>query len=162
MADPFNLKRFNLLSGDVTVRNSLISLGGRRVTDVIPGANILDIRIGAATIKQITSDRGYRSGYDYVRRRHTTRRIEVDIELPLDRNTYPDNVNLIRAWADRPEPQQLLLSTYRQWKIDVNFNSASSSLEAMSNRSFSSSTRLIPQKLSASPSGFLTEEDTSV
>lgn len=119
MADPFNLKRFNLLSGDVTVRNSLISLGGRRVTDVIPGANILDIRIGAATIKQITSDRGYRSGSDYVRRRHTTRRIEVEIELPLDRNTYPDNVNLIRAWADKPEPQQLLLSAYRQWKIDV-------------------------------------------
>lgn len=66
MNDLFNLKRFNLQSGDMTVRNSFISLGGRTVTDVIPGANILDIRIGAATIKQITSDRGYRSGYDYV------------------------------------------------------------------------------------------------
>lgn len=104
MADLFNLKRFNLQSGDVTVRNSFISLGGRTVTDVIPGANILDIRIGAATIKQITSDRGYRSGSDYVRRRHTTRRIEVDIELPLDRETYPDNVNLIRRGPIRRNP----------------------------------------------------------
>lgn len=119
MVEAFNLKRFNLLSGDATVRNSLISLGGVLVTDYVPRANILDIRIGAAGIQNTTLQRGYKAGSDFIRRRHTTRIIEVEIELPLDRQTYPENVHLIRAWADKAEPQEMILSAYRDRKIMV-------------------------------------------
>ena len=119
MFELFNHKRFNLLSGDITVRNSLVTLGGRMITDFIPRANILDIRIGAPGIETTTIARGYRSGSDFVHRRHTTRTIEIEVELPLDRETYPENVHLLRAWADTDEPTEMILSAYRDRKIDV-------------------------------------------
>lgn len=119
MFELFNHKRFNLLSGDITVRNSLVTFGGRMITDFIPRANILDIRIGAPGIETTTVPRGYKSGSDFVHRRHTTRTIEIEVELPLDRETYPENVQLLRAWADADEPTEMILSAYRDRKIDV-------------------------------------------
>lgn len=119
MFELFNHKRFNLLSGDITVRNSLVTFDGRMITDFIPRANILDIRIGAPGIETTAVVRGYSAGSDFVHRRHTTRIIEIEVELPLDRDTYPENVQLLRAWADTDEPAEMILSAYRDRKINV-------------------------------------------
>ena len=119
MFEMFNHARFNLLSGDITVSDFLVSLGGRLITDLVPRANILDIRIGAAGIETTVVPRGYRSGSDYVSRRHTTRTIEIEVELPLDRDTYPENVHLLRSWAETDQPAEMILAAYRDRKINV-------------------------------------------
>lgn len=109
---------------DVSADDCPVMLGGYFVTDYVPRANILDIRIGAAGIQNTALARGQKAGSDFFGRRHTTRTIEIEIELPLDRNTYPGNVQLIRAWADSPQPREMILSAYRDRKIMVSCTNA--------------------------------------
>lgn len=109
----FNLGRFNLLSGEISVRNNPIMFGGYAITDIVPYANILDVRIGSPAIETSTITPGISAGSLFARNRHKTRVIEVDIELPLDKESYPENVRAIRAWASSREPMQLVLSAYK-------------------------------------------------
>lgn len=109
----FNLARFNLLSGEIAVRNNPVMFGGYAITDIVPYANILDVRIGSPAIETSTITPGLSAGSLFARNRHKTRIIEMDIELPLDKDAYPDYVHAIRAWATSREPMQLVLSAYK-------------------------------------------------
>ena len=79
----------------------------------MPYANVLDVRIGHPTIINTTITPGVSSGELFVRSRHSTRRIEVDIELPLDQETYPENVRAIKAWAHSEQPKRMTVSAYK-------------------------------------------------
>ena len=109
----FNLSLFNILSGEISVRSNPVMFGGYAITDYVPYANVLDVRIGASAIETATITPGISAGAYFARNRHKTRVIEIDIELPLDKDTYADNVHAIRAWATSTEPQQLVLSAYK-------------------------------------------------
>ena len=58
----FNLARFNLLSGEIAVRNNPVMFGGYAITDIVPYANILDVRIGSPAIETSTITPGLSAG----------------------------------------------------------------------------------------------------
>lgn len=109
----FNLGRFNLLSGEISVRNNPVMFGGSPITNYVPYANILDVRIGSPAIETSTITPGVSAGALFARNRHKTRIIEIEVEVPLDKETYPENVRAIRAWATSREPMPLVLSAYQ-------------------------------------------------
>lgn len=113
MADFFNLSRFNLISGEISVKNTPVTFDGIPIGLVVPYANVLDIRIGAPKIETTTIVPGISSGLLFSRNRFSSRVIEVEIELPLDKESFPENVRAIRAWAASSEPKRLIISAYK-------------------------------------------------
>ncbi|MBR3741042.1 MAG: phage tail family protein [Clostridia bacterium] len=109
----FNLSRFNLVSGDVSPTNQPVLFGEKAIGDAVPRSNVLAVRIGAPKIETTAITPGISSGLMFSRNRHSSRTIEIEIELPLERETYPENMRKARAWAISSEPQKLVLSAYK-------------------------------------------------
>lgn len=109
----FNLSRFNLLDGEISVRNTPVTFDGHAITDFVPYANVLDVRIGHPSIVNSSVTPGLDDGEIFGSRRHSVRVIEVDIELPLDKDAYPENVHAVRAWANSKQPKRLIVSAYK-------------------------------------------------
>ena len=112
MPDQFNLAQFNLLTGEMTVRNAPILFDGHAITDYAPYANILDIRVGAAQIETRSVQPGSSPGSLFVSRKYRSRLIEIDVELPLDKASYAENAHQIRLWAHTTEPKETILTSY--------------------------------------------------
>lgn len=93
-------------------RSYNVSFGGQSISECVPLASILDVKIGAPAIDTSAVVHGTDSGSYFVRTRHKTRIIDIDIELPLDKSAYPANVRAIRSWATSEEPKRLILDSY--------------------------------------------------
>lgn len=118
MQQLFNVMRFNLGTWDYTAKNTVVTFNGESISALIVGANVLDVKIGAPMIEVLSHDKGVTHGRDFVRRRYTTRKIVVSIELPLDKSSYAENVRKVRSWASSDEPRQLILDVYKSRYIE--------------------------------------------
>lgn len=111
----FNLARFNLKSSSsIALSNKpIVSFDGIGIFDAVPKIKILNVTIGAVGIEPNTYTRIVRAGSDYRNRRHGTRNIVILVELPLDKDTYAENIRKLRAWAESIEPKALRLPAYK-------------------------------------------------
>lgn len=93
-------------------RDSTVIFGGRVLTESVPGARVLDIEIGAASIEARTEARILRSGETFRRKRHGRRNIVVTVELPLKQDGHAKRARMLRDWAESQEPMALRLPAY--------------------------------------------------
>jgi phage-related protein len=112
MSSRLNLTRFNLLSSDSIREKTVVSFDGIGIGSAVQGAQVINIEIGAAGIETRTLDKVFRAGNYFRSRRNTTRPVTVTVELPLDRDTYADNVRRVIEWASSSEPKALMLEVY--------------------------------------------------
>lgn len=117
MHERFNLARFNLPSQSSVMRNMIFTFNDHPLSDFVPYAQILDIRVGSPDIENTTIRPGISSGSIFVRNRLIHRKIELDIELPLDKKMYAANASRLRQWTYSEEPKDITIKGIRNKTI---------------------------------------------
>lgn len=93
-------------------RDSTVVFGGRVLTESVPGARVLNIEIGAASIEAKSEARILRSGETFRRKRHGKRNIIITVELPLKQEGHAKRARMLRDWAESSEPMAMRLPAY--------------------------------------------------
>lgn len=112
MSSRLNLIRFNLAASGDFSESTVVTFGGIGLGSAVRGSQVIDVQVGAAGIETQKLDKVFRAGYYFRSRRNTTRTVKITVELPLNRDTYADDVRRLIQWANSDEPKPLALEIY--------------------------------------------------